>query len=842
MITVEESGLSAAEYSALQSSLDNHTFELIAHRYNLSFEELTTNTGVASNTGADFAVAVSGSSVYRLSGSTFEKLNTANNTWAALPYTAPSSPLNTPPALVFRDGALHVYVATETGIYTNSTSDDGVNWAGWTHFYGGTQNYYIQRDLLPTYDASKILKSSEYNDGYYTYQATAAFDRTENEWIWVASSPTGYIGYDFGAGNEKIISRFSITFRGIFLDQNPKTFKLEYSSDGSSWTQLEPTWAAPGWVNSSTGWLADGLAAGETRSYQITPVFDGPPPITAKRYWRINITSNHGSTLLALNNIYFYDTIQTTGPDVVQIAAPRWDRIHAVYLDQTRQLHNPRVIRWDRGEYDWVVDESEIWWTFRFDSFDVANLDEVDVIVAATEIPGTLHLAAQDNDLVKYIYTSGGIVSFKYQYGTWSDHFDVEIIDNMEAWRYRKNILASTLNGKVYVTALAEDGSQSYRIKGRRMYSSADGRFWSNGNFMPLPDGVSDDALKLVLVGNWLYAFQRQKVYRSAATLAVDVDNPALKENVTPYVAEYNLSHDGAFQSAFVLDNSAGHFTNHAFITADNVIWFTHKSGIWVVDEVNGGYRKLLVQVGRTQLDSIEKMKSLPEEAIRVSTRDILAKITDYSVSEQARYWKTQLVGADNFSDAAGGNYGGLSHTATQSGAHKTRLGWLEVDTDNEEAVAFSTFQADVWNGSAQIGFQLQYGGTGQYAGICFRALDYNNMWYVVYEQATDTVKLFTRRNGVSSQPAYDDTSTSMSWTGWSITRYIRVEFRYGLIRVYTSSESAVNANDGGRVWTLAIEHKMNCTGKIYGAPYLKQLLDTPIERGYLGEIGKGKL
>lgn len=252
-------------------------------------------------------------------------------------------------------------------------------------------------------------------------------------------------------------------------------------------------------------------------------------------------------------------------------------------------------------------------------------------------------------------------------------------------------------------------------------------------------------------------------------------------------------------------------------------------------------HERVLVQIGRTHLDSIEMDKQLPENTVRITSRDHLAYMTDLIASEQAHYWKSQIVGMDNYADVIGGNYGGLSHTATQTGAFRTRSRYLEVDVDAEEAVAFSTFSSDIWNGVIQIGFLLTSGGTGQYAGVVFRAYDSSNMWYAVYEQATNKIYLYLRRNGTSVVMA--QSATTMGWSGnLTITRYVRVEFQYGKIYVYSSSDSSAIAADGGHVWDQQIDYTMDCSWRPASSASTLKIETVPLERGYIGVIGKGKL
>jgi hypothetical protein len=253
-----------------------------------------------------------------------------------------------------------------------------------------------------------------------------------------------------------------------------------------------------------------------------------------------------------------------------------------------------------------------------------------------------------------------------------------------------------------------------------------------------------------------------------------------------------------------------------------------------------------MLTIGLTQVDALEFQETIAgseyERTVRISARDKWRDLADLVVSEQANYVKSHAAAIDTFMDSTNTNYGGMSHTAIEVGSFRTNAQVLEVVSNNELAIAFSTLVSNVWNGSYQVGFNLSStaGATGMYAGVVFRAIDTKNYWYARYEQASDTVVLGMVQGGVTKALLTPYQSSTLSWTNFAITRYIRVDFRYGLIRVFTSSDSGAGANDGGRTWTLAFEHKMDCSQRMY-VNALKAASVSPIEQGYVGYIGKGK-
>lgn len=83
-----------------------------------------------------------------------------------------------------------------------------------------------------------VIKSSEYNNT--SYAATHAFDAGPGGNFWASSTGTNgveWVGYDFGAGNEKDI--VEITYTSPSADgsvRTPLRIAIEFSDDGATWT------------------------------------------------------------------------------------------------------------------------------------------------------------------------------------------------------------------------------------------------------------------------------------------------------------------------------------------------------------------------------------------------------------------------------------------------------------------------------------------------------------------------------------------------------------------------------------------------------------------------------
>lgn len=854
MITRAESGLTDAQYAALLANPEQISFEIEAQRINLDFSELATDTSVTGNLDVDFAVAQTDTTIYRLVDYTLEAFD--GTSWTLLAtFTPPGTPYAHTPAIAVRGSEIHVWVLCIEGLYENISTDGGATWSGFSLIYTGSPIYYRYTSDLTTNDDSRISASSQLSDRWY--KDNYAFDGTSN--FWAANGSTGWIRYQFPTATA--ISRYTIRARGSeeWVKQGPKSWTLQSSPDGSTWTTIHTVSNEPIFM------------PGERRVYTVTPLSSGLPSYDARVYWRLNFTANQGDAVLSVGEIEFMETVSDPKPGVSAVAAVSVDRLHLAVHDSATLLNRLVCLQFNGSTWDEI--QSDIWWPFEFTSFQAIALPDADLIAAVSNVPGTQTDFVEDGAVQRYIFTSGGIVAFRYANETWSDHYNIDVVDDVRDWRYRANLRLMKLNGQVYATFYSSDGTETYPIEGYRIASTADGRFWSAGEFLPLPDTVGGYGLALAQLGDTLYGLERAAVYESLATVAVNAVPDDARFDLTPYVNDYTLSHDGAMQIGLLLDNSTGIFDNHPIMNPANNLrlvlrisfrakaMLTANAAVVVGsdpvvvgsdpvvvayqylpddDDPNLTYDKITLQTGLAIVDTFDRNRQLPESTVRVTARDLLALMTDITESDQAYYWQSHVMAADDYVDGGTTPYGGLSHTAVATGSFKTNAESLEVNVDNEEAIAFSTLLTNLWNGAFQTGFQLEPGGTGQYAGIVFRAIDTSNMLYVVYEQASDRIRLYRRHAGVDIQL---EQSSTMSWaSNLNVIRYLRVVFRYGKISVYSSTASSASADDGGDVWTHQFTHYTDVSEREYGLPYLKRISATLPERGSVGVIGKGKL
>lgn len=124
-------------------------------------------------------------------------------------------------------------------------------------------------NTTPSGVASASTEANSLNEAWYAMQGSTSLK-------WTASATTGYIQYDFGASNAKFITSYGVGGAiGGQTTMSPKTWTLQGSNNGSSFTVLDTQTNASAFGNS------------ELRTYSFTNY-------TAYRYYRMDITLNQG--------------------------------------------------------------------------------------------------------------------------------------------------------------------------------------------------------------------------------------------------------------------------------------------------------------------------------------------------------------------------------------------------------------------------------------------------------------------------------------------------------------------------------------------------------------------
>lgn len=173
-------------------------------------------------------------------------------------------------------------------------------------------------DNVPTMTgASTPFGTAAASTNFSGFDPWKAFDDTltrANSWFTNTGNATGWIRYDFGSGNAKVITYYSMVACSTNpnfasgdtdIQRTPKTWTLEGSNDASSWTVLDTQTNAPIW------------SAGEKRTYSVANT-------TAYRYYRINVSANNGGTLVHITDIEFLTSGSTDKPLVLSVDSVRY--------------------------------------------------------------------------------------------------------------------------------------------------------------------------------------------------------------------------------------------------------------------------------------------------------------------------------------------------------------------------------------------------------------------------------------------------------------------------------------------------------------------------------------
>jgi hypothetical protein len=448
--------------------------------------------------------------------------------------------------------------------------------------------------------------------------------------------------------------------------------------------------------------------------------------------------------------------------------------------------------------------------------------DGADLLVMSIDTPGDTSARVIDGKAIKYIMRAGGMIAFRAENGTISDHIAVDVLERMANWRFRECPRLTRVGDKVFLLSATGDGSRAYSFARYRYYTTVDGLHWSMGFILPGITCNGSSGLKLLALEDNVHVMNRRSTWVSPSVLLND--HSTISYDISDRLLAYEAEQSEMHQCALTLSNEDEFFDAAEFKDAQNT---------WAI-LVYWGYDQMteLLPVSILEVDLFDYSETIDGEgyhrAVRVVARDHLAWMTDLVQSEQPHYWQAQLVGADNYTDRTTSGYGGMQHTAVQGGMFRTQEDTLLLTSNNEEGVAFSTFKAD-WNGQIEHGFRLSQPGNNEYAGVCFRGRDKDNLWYAAYFQASDTIKLIQRKGGGESVFAE---SGALGWTAavLSTYRFIRARFRYAVIDVDVSTDSVT--------WTHLFNVVMPGSKVIAGenAP----IIDRPLERGFCGVIGKG--
>lgn len=113
--------------------------------------------------------------------------------------------------------------------------------------------------------------------------ADKAFDRDPGSKWFGDKSPTGWIQYDFGAGNAQVVKRYTINCADV-AERDPKSWSFLGSQDGSDWTTLDSQ-------------------SNQSFTYRMQMKICNLGTTAAYRFYRLQITANNGARGVALGEL-----------------------------------------------------------------------------------------------------------------------------------------------------------------------------------------------------------------------------------------------------------------------------------------------------------------------------------------------------------------------------------------------------------------------------------------------------------------------------------------------------------------------------------------------------------
>jgi hypothetical protein len=137
--------------------------------------------------------------------------------------------------------------------------------------------------------------SASFNSGTGIEGSDQAFNGDPGSKWYGYNAPTGWIQYDFGAGNAQVVKRYTLTSADV-ATRDPKDWNFLGSQDGVSWTTLDTQ------TNQS---FANRM---QVNTYNIGNT-------TAYRFYRIEITANNGAGGVAIAEFGLWGDTGHTIPD-----------------------------------------------------------------------------------------------------------------------------------------------------------------------------------------------------------------------------------------------------------------------------------------------------------------------------------------------------------------------------------------------------------------------------------------------------------------------------------------------------------------------------------------------
>lgn len=527
---------------------------------------------------------------------------------------------------------------------------------------------------------------------------------------------------------------------------------------------------------------------------------------------------------------------------IQHIAASRADRVHVVVRNDTYGQNN-HFFCYDVNN----IIESDIYWPHVIDSFDAIKVDGIrDSIVITSNLPILLAQRSTNVNVSEIRYQSGGVVSFIYAYDEWSQHYEMEVFDNISPSLARKAVKLSRSGDYVFATCYGTDGTDAYYVQGTLVFRSKDGKYWEQSKHYPV---VNQNGSVLLVLGDYAHLIAPQNSHTSDSTDFSGHRSSSVETDITSYVTASSRNVGQVSQGSLTLANQGNQIYRNTVLDANNVFHIDWYLGFYSYD----AGKPLRIHYATDIVLSHSTNEAVGRNNLEVRTADWMWYLTEgikaYHVIEN----RQSTIGYDDFLDDTSTGYGGLRHTATQQGTWRTGLtpNTLTLVSNNKVGTAFNTYEIDPWSAFQQVivtfpalppGFAAD-STSDMWGGIIFRAYDTSNFWaFVLYKPWDETVGKvqMLKYSGGQKEVIFEQTLNQMWPEIYPLTEYkipygkahgLMVRLRYNKVELYGSV-------DGKNWWpSHFLQNEFNISGQFY-ANASPGVID--VERGYFGYIGRG--
>ena len=491
--------------------------------------------------------------------------------------------------------------------------------------------------------------------------------------------------------------------------------------------------------------------------------------------------------------------------NVSMLAASYLTRVHvASYTPPNTRLHY-----WE-DDGGWSKTDSDIYWPYTFDGFDSNPItSSKDLLVFSTYLQ------------TRYDDTRQGIVGMFESNGRWSEHFDIDVVDEGTSYRYRRYPRLTKVGDLHLLTFYGSDGTEDNPIADRCSTRSKDGRWWEKRTF-----SICDEAgyASLLVLGSFAYMVGTGKSFISAATryagYTPESGDDAYYGELRQDIIRSLTSEMSRMRQTNMIISDEGSVYSAGIFSENNTILLRYHLGYQSVT-----YGDLLVPYSMEEVDFFRLTTALSFKGVQVSSRDRMAWLVDPTrAADHTREWESQLLGRDRFKDDTGTGYGGLRHTAGDGGHWRTEDERLKLLTSNEVRQAHNTLNVGIGNGVIRSGIMFASDGNSELIGLTFRCQTvdgdgFSNYFRVCFEDASDTICLRKVVDGIPGVVLA--TSGALGWSAGT-QYYLMAEFRYKRYVVYYSTD--------GISWTQAFAYVD--VGTVAGSFAMVE--------GYVGYVGQG--